>query len=237
MRWSSDDRADGALAIEDDAADALPPSGGEFEGGFETGLRVGFGVPVGKAGDSRAGGERELRDLTPWRAPLWLDVGYRVAPATTLGAYLQLGVGESGDACEGECDWSDLRAGIQGQFRLAAPEASLQPWIGAGLGYEWLSFRTLAPVMVTDPETGELVEVRVRTAEKLGGPELLLQLGLDFLVEESLTVGPYVSATLGQYLTDGFKCQPNIGCTAEDAVEGSGFHSWLGVGLRGSYLP
>lgn len=238
MQWSSGDGAAAGAGLEGDSgSDQAAPGDGSVESGIETGLRVGWGVPLGKAGESQRGTERELRDLTPWRAPLWLDVGYRISPQTTLGGYLQLGVGESGDACEGECDWSDIRVGLHGQFRLAAPSSPIQPWVGAGLGYEWLSFRTLAPVSVMDPESGELIDVPVRTAEQLGGPELLAQLGLDFRVEDSLVIGPYLSATLGQYLTDGYKCRPNISCTQENALEGSGFHSWLGIGLRGSYLP
>lgn len=233
---SAEQPGDSAVAA-DDSTGSRPSGSAETDLGFETGLRVGFGVPVGGAGESGSGAERDLGDLTPWRAPLWIDVGYRVVPSTTLGAYFQVGVGGSGDACTGECDWSDLRAGVQAQFRLASAQAKLKPWLGVGVGYESLSFRTLAFVPVADPETGELVEVAVRTAERLAGPELLLQLGLDFRVEDSLDIGPYLSATLAQYLTDAFKCRPSISCVEDDSIEGSGFHSWLGVGVRGSYLP
>jgi outer membrane protein len=206
--------------------------------GFESGLRVGIGLPLGKAGQNADRAEREVSDLTPWRAPIWLDLGYRLSETTTLGAYAQLGLGSSGDDCAGVCNWSDLRIGAQGQWRLA-PGAGVNPWLGVGVGYEWLTFRTLEIVDVPDPEDPEeLIEGALRTAERLGGPELLLQGGVDFQVEDSLSIGPYASATVGQYLSDGFKCQPaGFACGSGSSIEGSGFHSWLGVGLRGTYAP
>jgi len=237
---STDSTTPSAATLSDDAPEDAGVGSGQytagFDTGFETGLRFGLGTPVGKAGNSLAGTERDLKDLAPWRVPFWIDVGYRTSERTTFGLYGQFGFGDAGDACEGQCDWSDLRLGVQGQFRLTDADASLKPWIGVGLGYEWLSFRTLQSVQLTD-ETGELVDVPVRSAERLGGAELLLQLGLDFRVEDSLDVGPYLSATLAQYLTDSFNCEPSGLCSSRDSLEGSGFHSWLGIGLRGAYLP
>lgn len=210
---------------------------GASQTGFETGLRLGAGVPVGKGGRGLDGIERDLNDLATWRAPLWLDVGYRFSQVTTVGAYAQVGVGGNGDACAGECDWADLRIGAQGQWRFA-PGSSVNPWLGVGLGYEWLSFRTLVRVPVPDPGPDDPDAIPVRTAELLGGPELLLQGGLDFRVEDSFSVGPYASATVGQYVTDELKCDPpDLGCPEVPAIDGSGFHSWLGVGLRGTYTP
>jgi outer membrane protein len=192
---------------------------------------------VGKGGRTLEGVERNLNDLTTWRTPFWIDVGYRLSPSTTVGAYAQLGFGGNGDACAGECDWTDLRLGAQAQWRLAAG-SGVSPWLGVGLGYEWLSFRTLVRVPVPEPAPDDPEFIPVRTAELLGGPELLLQGGLDFEVEDSFSVGPYASATLGQYLSDGLKCDPaGLGCPVAPAIDGSGFHAWLGIGLRGTYTP
>lgn len=239
---SGDASASGELestpaATEDTGASSDTDGATASQTGFETGLRLGVGVPLGKGGRTLEGVERSLNDLTTWRAPLWIDVGYRVSPVTTVGAYAQLGVGGNGDACAGECDWTDLRIGAQAQWRFA-PGSGVNPWLGVGLGYEWLSFRTLVRVPVPDPEPGDPESIPVRTAERLGGPELLLQGGLEFKVEDSFSVGPYASATVGQYLSDGIKCDPaDLGCPEAPAIDGSGFHSWLGIGLRGTYTP
>lgn len=235
--FASSELAGSSGATEDTGASASSDGAAASRTGFETGLRLGFGVPVGRGGRSLEGAERDLSDLTSWRAPLWLDIGYRLSQVTTLGAYAQLGVGGNGDACAGECDWSDIRIGAQAQWRFA-PGSNVSPWLGVGLGYEWLSFRTLVSVPLPDPGPDDPDAIPVRTAELLGGPELLLQGGLDFKVEDSFSVGPYASATVGQYLSDRLRCDPrDFGCPEVPSIDGSGLHSWLGVGLRGTYTP
>jgi hypothetical protein len=221
---------------EDTGTSSSSDGGAVSQTGFETGLRLGVGVPVGKGGQSQEGVERNLNELTTWRAPFWIDVGYRLSQVTTLGIYGQLGVGGNGDACAGECDWSDLRIGAQAQWRFA-PGSSVNPWLGVGVGYEWLSFRTLVRVPIPNPMPDEPESIPVRTAELLGGPELLLQGGLDFRLEDSLSVGPYASASVGQYVTDGIKCDLDLACPEAPSLDGAGFHAWLGVGLRGTYMP
>lgn len=202
--------------------------------GFEAGLRAGFSLPIGGAGQTAPGvleevaiTDRDLKDLTPWQAPVWVDVGYRVTPSTTIGAYVQLGVGASGDDCAGDCDWSDIHIGAEVQWR--ARGGGLEPWLGLGAGWESLTFRTFAQ----SPEG-----LPLRFSERLAGPEAILQGGLDFEIDESLGVGPYVSAAVGQYTSDVFKCEFGDALPCPDvSLEGSGFHSWLGIGLRGTYLP
>jgi hypothetical protein len=66
----------------------------------------------------------------------------------------------------------------------------------------------------------------------------LLQGGIDFQVEDALRVGPFLSATLAQYVTDSYSCQPSVPmCPSGGSIEGAAFHSWIGVGLRGAYTP
>ncbi len=219
--------------------------------GFEAGLRLGATLPVGKAGRNVFGVDRDLKDLTAWRAPVWVDVGYHFSDVMTFGAYAQVGVGGNGDACDqiqgsvpelgelrgGDCDWSDIRLGAHAQWRLA-PAAAVDPWLGVGVGYEWLSYRTVLVADVTDTTTGNTQAVALRIAERLGGPELLLQGGIDFQVDDSLRIGPYASATFGQYLGDEYSCDiQTAACPTGSSVEGPAFHSWLGVGLRGAYAP
>jgi hypothetical protein len=73
-------------------------------------------------------------------------------------------------------------------------------------------------------------------AETLGGPELTVQAGLDFELEPGLGLGPYVSGSVGQYLSDSYDCD-GVACPTGSDVQGSATHAWLGVGVRGSYSP
>jgi outer membrane protein len=206
--------------------------------GFTAGLRLGVGLPLGQAGhDLLLGSERDLKDLTPWRAPIWLDVGYSPTASTTIGVYAQVGTGGTGDACiASDCDWSDIRVGAELEWRIL-PGAPVNPWLGLGLGYEWLSYRALVTTDVPDGEGGTGTFTG-RYTERFGGPELMLHGGIDFQVEDALRIGPYASATVGQYMTDSYSCQPATPeCPSNGSLDGAGFHSWIGFGLRGAYTP
>jgi len=103
------------------------------------------------------------------------------------------------------------------------------------VGLESLSFQSFE--FLTVEETGQ--PFTVRTTERLLGPELLLQGGLALRVEDSLQLGPYVSASVGSYVGDHYRCtntDPAL-CPSGSSVNGSAFHAWLGVGLSGSYAP
>ncbi len=196
-----------------------------FRSGFEAGARLGAALPLGKAGRDADGVDRKLGELTAWRAPLWLDVMYRVSPAASYGLYGQVGVGATGDGCSGKCDFSDLRIGVQGQWRFS-PESGIAPWLGVGAGWESLSYRSLS------------LATGVQSTELLGGPELLLQAGLGLRVEKSVELGPFLSVGAGSYLRDSYKCAPaGSDCPTGSAVAGSGLHSWLGLGLSVRYSP
>lgn len=229
---AGDATVDGGAAS--DGVSSLEP---EHRTGFTTGLRLGVGVPLGKAGrDIISGNQRDLSDLTSWRSPIWIDVGYSPSGSSTLGAYMQVGVGGNGDACLADCDWSDIRIGASAEWRLL-PGAAVEPWLGIGLGYEWLSYRVLFSAIIEDAD-GVIQTVRGRATERFGGPELMLHGGVDFQVDDALRIGPYASATVSQYLTDSYRCQPQTDlCPADGSIDGSAFHSWIGVGLRGAYTP
>jgi hypothetical protein len=223
----------GAPALDSGAApEQATPA---FTTGFEAGLRLGIGLPVGNAGKDAFGLERKLSDLVTWRTPIWVDATYRVSPGASYGLYAQFGVGGTGDACVGKCDWSDLRIGAQGQWRFNAG-SNVEPWLGLGVGYESLGLQTLASVPNVDSPTEETFPVRVK--ERLGGPELLLQGGLQLRVENALQLGPFLAASVGSYIGDRYRCDLVItACPVGSSVEGSAFHAWLGLGVSGRYSP
>jgi hypothetical protein len=204
-----------------------------FSPGFEGGLRLGLGLPLGSAGRDAFGESRKVSDLAPWRGSIWVDAGYQASPGFSYGLYAQFGVDASGDACTGECDGSDLRVGGQAQWRLN-PGAKVDPWLGIGVGLEAFSSQSLEGR--EDDDAGFFT---VRTKELLLGPELLLQGGLELQVEDSLQLGPYLVASLGTYLIDDYRCdsQFSVQCPGGSSIDGSGFHAWIGLGVSGRYSP
>jgi hypothetical protein len=207
---------------------------GEFMPGFEAGLRIGIGLPVGKAGDSPLGEGRKLGDLVAWRTPVWVDVAYRVSPGASYGLYGQIGFGATGDLCpdEGKCDWADLRLGVQGLWRLN-PGGDAEPWLGLGLGIESLNFQNTQSRVDDDD-----LPFSVRIKENLIGPELLLQAGLGLRVDKWLQLGPYAAGSVGTYLGDSYECQLERAVVCPSgSINGSAVHAWLGVGIAGRYAP
>ncbi|MET0409991.1 MAG: autotransporter domain-containing protein [Polyangiaceae bacterium] len=201
-------------------------------GRFEGGLRTGISFGLGKAGGNDAGAARNVNDIVEYRVPIWIDLGYRVSDPLTLGVYAQLGLGGGGD-CLSSCNASDLRIGAQALWHASTGGL----WLGAGLGYEWLSRYELQVTGMPIEQAGEnAAQFASRRAETIGGPELTLQAGLDLELEPGLSVGPYVSASVGQYLTDSFDCD-GVACRTGSGIDGSATHAWLGLGVRGSYAP
>jgi hypothetical protein len=223
----------GTASVALDTAESEPGTARtSLAGRFEGGLRTGISFGLGKAGGNDAVATRNVNDILEYRVPIWIDVGYRVSDPLTLGMYAQLGLGGGGD-CLSSCNASDLRIGAQALWHAASGGL----WLGAGLGYEWLSLYRLQVIGATIEEAGEnAVQFASRVAETIGGPELTLQAGLELELEPGLSVGPYVSASVGQYLTDSFDCD-GVSCPTGSSIDGSATHAWLGLGVRGSYAP
>jgi hypothetical protein len=165
-------------------------------GDFEAGARLGYGIPRGDAGDDTL-----LSDGISGMVPLQLDLGYRASPAFSIGGYVMYGMGFTGDdfsrICDNadkvsglsaSCSARDVRLGIQAQYHFL-PKKKLDPWLGAGLGYEWLTLRA-------DVSGG----VQAETSNTSKGFELInLQCGLDIKVAPGLALGPFWSFSIGRY--------------------------------------
>jgi hypothetical protein len=194
--------------------------------GFELGGRVGYGLPFGKAADN----DSDLKDSISGQVPLWLDVGYRVAPNVMVGGYFSYGFGLLGneleDLCDvGDCSTHDMRLGGQLQFHVQ-PGQEVDPWFGAGVGYEWLTFVISSDVSDTDLSiTGHGFEF------------LNLQAGLDFVVGNG-GIGPFMAFTLGQYDTTSSSCSGDCAGVDEDSesIDDKALHQWLFFGVRGTFV-
>jgi hypothetical protein len=206
-------------------------------GGFELGARVGYGIPLGKADD-----DSDLSDGVSGMVPLQLDLGYRVSPAFSIGGYVMYGIGFAGDDVSKSCDNADdvpgvdasctardVRLGIQGQFHFL-PKKKLDPWLGAGIGYEWLT--------VGADISGGGREADLSTTAK-GFEFINLQGGLDFKVAPGLALGPFLSFSIGQYSSTSSSCSGNActGITTESGdIDDKAAHQWLLLGVRGTFV-
>jgi hypothetical protein len=199
-----------AFADEEDGTMAAPerevsPSGPRF------GLRSGYAVPIGTA----FGYSGAMTETISGYVPLRVDAGYRIARHFYVGADVQLATLVS-KACPdgGSCSGSDIRAGVMVAYHLL-PTRVVDPWLGVGMGYEWLSVsRTV------DGATGD-IEAR--------GLELIdVELGADVRPSRSFRIGPVLSASVGRYT------RIAINGTSTRDFEATN-HAWVMVGLRGAF--
>ncbi len=225
-----------AQPSDDSAVDDVDSGGaGADDGtGIHFGLRLAYAFPMGSVyGSSNStttiGGVTQTRTVeaaklsegVAGQIPIWLDLGWQVTPAFMAGAYFSYGVvlpaGDLADLCDDgdvSCTLNDIRLGVQAQLSLS-PGRSVDPWIGAGAGYEWLSLKV-------DETT-----VRYRGTELF-----MLQGGLDFGGDsDSTTYGLFAAFTFGQFAV----AHQKMGNSGESRdVENQALHNWLFLGVRGA---
>lgn len=181
--------------------------------GFEIGFRVGYAIPLGDASGGTP--STPLSDLVSGMVPLQLDVGYRINGRWMAGAYAQYGFAFAKDrACGGDpsvsCSAHDIRVGAEGQYHLM-PVSVIDPWVGLGIGYEWLT--------VTASAGGISASATTRGMEFFN-----VSAGADYKLDPKLGVGPFIGLSVGQYSSSGGFDIPD-----------KSLHMWLSFGMRGVF--
>ncbi len=219
-------------------AQESPRAEPDAAGPLRLGLRTGYGLPIGRYADIRNfAGFRDddvnaLGDDTYGVIPLWLDAGYALTPHWLLGAYFAFGIvlprsapatnPLSGGCPEGvDCAATGVRAGIAVEYSFT-PQSSTRPWLGLGIGYEWVS------------STIEDRNISLKLESLHHGPELLqLSGGADFQLSPSFGLGPFATLSALQYTSCSLTFRGEQTCEIEDAA----WHGWVLLGVRGVVRP
>jgi hypothetical protein len=187
--------------------------------GFLLAARAGYGLPFGEvARDGQA-----VEDVVPAKVPLWLELGYRFGPRVQGDLFVELAPGRVADAAcgaGGSCHAYDLRFGVAVQLHLA-PRASLDPWVGVGLGVEILQAEVQGPDPTAPPGGYEW---------KWAGIEIPLEVGVDVRISNRLAVGPYLSVSLAQFTS--VEERPVGGTGPIGAIDDRELHGWVQAGLK-----
>jgi len=213
------------------------PTGGSVaqRGAVEIGLRVAYAIPFGTQGTTDTHRiDTKLSDWIKGMIPIEIDAGYRITPHAYVGLSFQYGFAfvntSTTPACGGDprfsptgqslsCSSRDLRLGANAQVNLA-PGHAFEPWLGLGVGYEWLSLDVSGPVINA-------------TLLKAGsGLEFVnVQLGGDIVAARNVAVGPFIGVSLGHYRSISMT-GPQVYRTE---VTNEALHEWLEFGLRGAF--
>ena len=138
---------------------------------------------------------------TLWAIPLFLDLDYRLSKHWSVGAYGEVGfidISPDVEDAEESTQGHHYRFGVEAIYH-SAPERRVQPWLGAGFGFDALraTYRirsTFPPFDGAPPDPGSSSPVRA------SGFELVhAQLGIDFVVAPAFAIGPFVGASVVAY--------------------------------------
>jgi hypothetical protein len=179
-------------------------------------LRTGVAIPMGMAYSRNAtvpvvpAGAASLGDVAGLQVPFILDIGGKPERHIFVGGYLGFGVGSSAGAFSTACSSCGATTKIIGAevYYSILPDDRVNPWIGYGLGYSWLSAGSGAPEI------------------DLHGFDLArLTFGVDFRLSRTIGLGPYIDYTVGVYTY------------ANGDIHERAVHEWLTIGPRFVLLP
>jgi hypothetical protein len=213
---------------------AAPAARADDDSGLTLGVRAGFGMPLGTAGDGE-----DLDRLTKGAVPVQLDVGWRFTPRWLAGAYFSWGPALIASDAKGALAASGARdigghavqrVGVQALYTAFRVDR-FEQWVGLGLGYEWTRYAEARLQSETGSADAEL---------GLRGFEAILQLGGDYRVTPRLKVGPFAALSFGQYrshvsdLDVRSGTMPDAGSTSR-SVGDRGIHEWMQLGIKGTF--
>ncbi len=205
---------------------------------FELGARTAYSVPVGHA----VGGGGDIDDLVTGQVPIWVDLGARFSGDLFAGVTGSYGFGVVSDMLKSQCvsdpangvldlhcTAHDIHLGLE-LIYYPRVRSRFAPWLGGGVGWEWLNVGIAATVQ------GEDSTVSI----DFNGPELLmLEGGVDYVVTPGFGLGLFVAFSADMYLSASTNCTGS--CTGylsgPVTIDSRTTHEWLFGGARATFLP
>jgi hypothetical protein len=176
---------------------------------FEIGVATGYSQGGGKLG----GNMGNLEDVSGPGGVVEVELGYRVLPYLSLGAYGTFSKYQRGDSIDSNTDVLGATAGLQGVVHFR-PDTSIDPWVSLGTGWKglWL-----------DPSSGKTTSLQ--------GLELArLQLGVDYRVSKDVAIAPVIGGSLSMFLSQDSAMTTDLTEITDKKVNFTGF-----AGLAGRF--
>ena len=147
---------------------------------FEVAVGTGYTQGGGKLGGTMG----NLEDISGPGGAVELDVGYRIIPQLTVGAYGTFSKLQHGDQLASSTDVLGATAGVQAAWHFR-PATSIDPWVSLGTGWKglWLN-----------PDQGKVTSLQ--------GFELArLQVGADYRVSKDISIAPVIGGSLSMFVS------------------------------------
>ena len=176
---------------------------------FELAVGAGYSQGAGKLGGSLG----SLEDVAGPGGTVELDLGYRLMPELSLGAYGTFSQAQRGDSLVGDNNVLGASAGIQAAWHFR-PDRSVDPWVSLGTGWKglWL-----------DPKNGKTTSLQ--------GLELArLQVGADYRLSKDISVAPVIGGSLGMFISQDSAMTTDLTEINDKKVNFTGF-----AGLSGRF--
>lgn len=179
---------------------------------------LGFAAP-----DGRVEQGLEMSEFTSSQLLIGLEAGLRLVPSFVLGAFLDMGFGDSGsvlrDYCARygtTCSTVDVRLGLMARY-VFTPLARQTGWIGVGVS--------------TDVLTAAAGDSNLATPAYGGFEPLRLSVGYDLRGSSQVGLGLFATAAFGRY-TD-----VDDGGGSYEPIASKTSHTWIQGGVRFILFP
>jgi hypothetical protein len=177
--------------------------------GIEVAIGTGYAQGTGKISKEMA----NVQDLSGPGGAAQLDVGYRLLPPLTLGAYGTFGMYNDGSTLPNTTEVYGATAGVAAAWHFR-PARSVDPWVRLGTGWKgmWLN-----------PQGAK--------ATSLQGFEFArLQLGVDYRITPQVAVAPVVGGSMGMFISQSSQMTSNYEQLTDRKLNFTGF-----AGLAGTF--
>jgi len=150
----------------------------------ERALEIGVGLGYTQGTGDIAAGSPSVHDLSGAGGNVELQLGYRLTPRLTLGAYGTYAQYARGDTLSTGTDVRGGTAGIFADWQFQ-PDRSVAPWVGLGSAWRglWLA-----------PDVGPNTSMQ-------GWEIARLQAGIDYRASPEVAIGPVVGASVNTFFT------------------------------------
>lgn len=176
---------------------------------FEIGVGTGYTQGGGKLG----GAMGSLEDVSGPGAAVEVDVGYRILPELSIGAYGTFATYQHGDTIDSNTDVLGATAGLQAAWHFR-PDRSVDPWVSLGTGWKglWLN-----------PQSGKVTSLQ--------GLELArLQVGADYRLTKDIAIAPVIGGSLSLFVSEDSNMTTDLTEIHDKKVNFTGF-----AGLSGRF--